>query len=286
VAEVIAAVTDALGRVRHPLVVLVDGPSGAGKTTLADALIAHWPGGVPPTLVRMDDLYPGWHGLAAAAEQVTTRLLQPLRSGRAGRWQRYDWEDDRPPDWYEVQPGAPLVVEGCGTLRAANVPLADVRVWLDADDVLRKERALARDGAVFASHWDLWQRDWEAWCGRELPGRQATIRLRVPFRGYRGAMSPESNTAQNLAAQNLAAQYIAEFIDGPLEGDTEKRALVDGKQEPQITMMALVDGLESMFWYYEVDVRDVQGELHARYSFNAPESDPSVSDDDQKLDAV
>jgi hypothetical protein len=89
-------------------------------------------------------------------------------------------------------------------------------------------------------------------------------------------MSPEANHAE----------YIAEFIDGPLEGDTEKRALVDGKQEPEITMMALVDGLESMFWYYEVDSRDVQGELHARYTFNAPESDPSVSDDDQKLDAV
>lgn len=100
------------------------------------------------------------------------------------------------------------------------------------------------------------------------------------------ANNAEASDLQSPAAQAHNVEYIAEFIDGPLEGDTEKRALVDGKQEPEITMMALVDGMESMFWYYEVDSRDVQGQLHARYTFNAPESDPSVSDPDQKLDTV
>lgn len=179
----LAAVTDAPGRDGHPLVVLIDGPSGAGKSTLADTLVARWPGEDVPTLVRMDDIYPGWHGLTPAAEQVTADLLEPLSHGRTGRWQRYDWDAGRAAEWHEVAPGRSVIVEGCGTLRRANVALSDVRVWLGADDALRKERALARDGAVFASHWDLWQRDWDAWCGRESPERQATIHLRTEFRG-------------------------------------------------------------------------------------------------------
>lgn len=179
----LAEVTDALGRQRHPLVVLIDGPSGAGKSTLADTLVAHWPGLDTPTLVRMDDIYPGWRGLRQAAEQVSGQLLRPFRHGLPARWQRYDWGAGAPAEWHEAEPGRPLVVEGCGTLRRVNVAVSDVRVWLDADDVLRKERALARDGAVFAAHWDQWQWDWAAWCHRESPERQATIRLQAGFRG-------------------------------------------------------------------------------------------------------
>jgi hypothetical protein len=78
--------------------------------------------------------------------------------------------------------------------------------------------------------------------------------------------------------------YLAEFIDGPFEGRTEVRAYVDGKHEPQISMMAAVETLESLFWYTEVDSRDVQGELHVRYRFDPRESDSPVSDPDQKLD--
>jgi len=182
-AAALAEVTDALGRLRHPLVVLIDGPSGAGKSTLADSLVDGWPGGPLPTLVRMDDIYPGWQGLAAAAAHVTAQLLTPLRHGQTGRWRRYDWNAGRAAEWHGVEPGRPLIVEGCGSLRPANVPLADVRIWLDADEGARKQRALARDGVVFAAHWDEWQRDWEAWCARESPERQATIRLQTEFPG-------------------------------------------------------------------------------------------------------
>ncbi|MGO4691909.1 hypothetical protein [Glaciibacter sp. 2TAF33] len=80
--------------------------------------------------------------------------------------------------------------------------------------------------------------------------------------------------------------YLAEFIDGPFEGRTETRALVKGRHEPQISMMAAVESMESVFWYNEVDSREVQGELHVRYAFDAPDSDPAASDDDQKLDEL
>jgi hypothetical protein len=74
--------------------------------------------------------------------------------------------------------------------------------------------------------------------------------------------------------------YIAEFLDGPLEGQIDTRALVRGIAEPRISMVAAVDGLESLFWYDETEQRDVQGQLHVRYTFDRGESDPVESNDE------
>ncbi|SDN89444.1 hypothetical protein SAMN05216368_10839 [Cryobacterium flavum] len=78
-------------------------------------------------------------------------------------------------------------------------------------------------------------------------------------------MSPDSDTP---------TLYIAEFIDGPLEGQIDSRALVRGKHAPRISMVAAVGGLESVFWYDEVDERDVSGQLRVRYAFDQGDSDP------------
>jgi uridine kinase len=158
-------------------VILIDGPSGAGKSTLADALVAAWPGNVRPVLVRLDEIYPGWDGLEAASLAVTEDLLKPYRAGRAAGWRRFDWTTGRPAEWHDVDPVHPLVVEGCGSLSAANAFQSDVRVWVRADDAVRKYRALARDGATFADHWDQWQRQWTDWCLREDPQSWATLQL-------------------------------------------------------------------------------------------------------------
>lgn len=163
----------------HTPVILIDGPSGAGKSTLADLLIARWPAEGRPRMVRMDDLYPGWDGLDAGSEALGRDLLEPLRSIGAGSWQRWDWAGRHPSGVELVAGGEPLVVEGCGTLSRGNVARADLAVWLEADDVLRKERALARDGATFAAEWDRWQAQFDRFVAREHPRASAGLVLDV-----------------------------------------------------------------------------------------------------------
>ena len=68
--------------------------------------------------------------------------------------------------------------------------------------------------------------------------------------------------------------YTAEFIDGPLAGQVDTRVLLHGEHEARVSMLAAVEGVETLFWYDEVDTRDVQGRLHVRYRFDAGESDP------------
>jgi hypothetical protein len=160
-------------------VVLIDGPAGAGKSTLADVIVARWPGPLPPTLVRMDDLYPGWGGLAEGSVNLGTELLAPRRAGAPGRWQRYSWTLRRLDEWTEVDGALPLVVEGCGTLSRANARLADLRIWLTADDMVRKDRALRRDNGGFDAHWDHWQAQFDDYLVRETPIAQADVVLDV-----------------------------------------------------------------------------------------------------------
>ncbi|GMA89644.1 hypothetical protein [Homoserinibacter gongjuensis] len=69
----------------HPWVLLIDGRSGAGKTVLARDL-ARLTGA---TLVSLDEVYPGWDGLAAGAAAVPGII-------RDGGWRRWDWAADRP----------------------------------------------------------------------------------------------------------------------------------------------------------------------------------------------
>jgi uridine kinase len=177
--DAVTRAVEAARAVGRTPVVLLDGPSGAGKSTLADLLIADWPATGAPRLVRMDDLYPGWDGLDAGSEAVGRDLLAPLRARGAGSWRRWDWARDRPAERVHVRGPEPLVVEGCGTLSRRNVALADLAVWLRADDVLRKARALERDGATFAAHWDRWQAEFDRFVEREDPVASADLVLDV-----------------------------------------------------------------------------------------------------------
>jgi cytidylate kinase len=136
--------------------VLIDGRSGSGKSTLARMLRTQWQGSAGVDVLAMDDLYPGWDGLAAASTTLSVDVLSPRAAGRSARWRRWDWVADRPAAEQLLPPGRALIVEGAGSLTTATAPLADVTVWLEAPEHLRRERALARDGEAYVPHWERW----------------------------------------------------------------------------------------------------------------------------------
>jgi uridine kinase len=154
-------------------VVLLDGRSGSGKTTLARALVEAWDG--PVTLVRLDDIYPGWDGLEAASEHLREHILEPQVAGGEPRWRRWDWATDAPAEWHELDPSHPLLIEGCGALSRSNRALASFALWVDLDPQTRKRRALSRDGDAYRPHWDRWAAQEQEFIDSEQPGSLADL---------------------------------------------------------------------------------------------------------------
>jgi uridine kinase len=174
---------EALRRLDRPSAstVLIDGRSGSGKSTLATQLCREWPDSI---LVRLDDVYPGWDGLAWATEHIQTSLLRPRSEGRPGCWRSWDWARSRAGVWHTVEPGGRLVVEGVGALTALSRSLADLAIWVDADDANRKRRALRRDGETFWQQWDRWAAQEDAFIARFDPRRSADLIAHQSAEGF------------------------------------------------------------------------------------------------------
>jgi uridine kinase len=132
--------------------VLVDGRSGAGKTQWARRKQEE----LGFFLLSLDDIYPGWDGLDAGHRHAFHHGILPWSRGEVARIRRWDWESMRPAGVIDIDPSASLIIEGCGSLSVLTSPFATERYWVEADVEVRYQRAVERDGDVFAPHWLRW----------------------------------------------------------------------------------------------------------------------------------
>lgn len=177
-AELIAADIRALSA-SNP-VVLIDGGSGAGKTSLAARLAQGWPLAGRVQIIALDSLYPGWDGLDEGAERALEGILRPHGRGLLGAWRRWDWERGAEAETHAVDPALGVIVEGSGILRPSTARLADIRVWVESAETSRKARALARDGDTYRPHWDRWAAQERRHIDRDRPRGLATRVVEVP----------------------------------------------------------------------------------------------------------
>lgn len=133
---------------------LIGGGSGSGKTTLADWLAPR----LQADVLRMERLYPGWAGLAAAADLLSNRILPDRAAGRATAWREWDWAARAPGPLAVLRPGRPLIVEGCGSVTPSAAPWATT-VVLQVDTGVRAARTARRDPPARQERLAAWRDD-------------------------------------------------------------------------------------------------------------------------------
>lgn len=156
-----------------PHIILIDGESGAGKSTLASVMADT----LGATVVRLDDVYPGWDGLVAGRNSVIASVLRPLSSGRPGTYAAWDWELNQPGWRVPVPLCDVLIVEGCGISTAETRELAAVSIWLDCPEPTRAARLLRRDGHEFDGEMPQWNEQVARHIANDDPIASATVRL-------------------------------------------------------------------------------------------------------------
>lgn len=139
-----------------PVIIAIDGRSGAGKTTLAIELAARLRNHHKVALFHLEDIYPGWNGLAAGIDRYVSTVLAPLSKGQPATWISWNWERHYDGDARVTLPAEIVIVEGVGAAAAAARPLLDAVIWADSPDDERRTRALARDGQTYEPYWDQW----------------------------------------------------------------------------------------------------------------------------------
>jgi uridine kinase len=140
-------------------IVAVDGPSGAGKTDFAAAVAEHLP---MAQILHMDDLYPGWDGLALAVAILNDQVLVPLSRGERATYRRWDWEHNRYGQSHTLPSTDLLLVEGVGSGALPGWQLKSGLIWLEADRDERFRRGIERDGESYLPHWQRWAAHEEA----------------------------------------------------------------------------------------------------------------------------
>ncbi|MET3173994.1 UNVERIFIED_ORG: para-aminobenzoate synthetase [Arthrobacter sp. UYCu721] len=160
-----------------PVIIAIDGRSGAGKTTLAIEVAAQLRNHHKVALFHLEDIYPGWNGLTAGIERYVSTVLTPLSRAEPATWTSWDWDKHYDGDTRVTLPAEIVIIEGVGAAAADARPLLSAVIWADSPDDIRRKRALDRDGGTYEPFWDQWAEQEDAWLAADDVPHEADIRV-------------------------------------------------------------------------------------------------------------
>ena len=154
-------------------IVLIDGPAGSGKTTLANRLSVALggqesagpgtydpdnptPDDAPVQILHGDDMYEGWGGLPILDRILVDQILEPLSRGLGGEFFMWDWLREERTHLIRVPQRPYLIIEGVGVAQRAARPLSSMVIYVDAPWPERLRRGLERDGEALRPQWEAW----------------------------------------------------------------------------------------------------------------------------------
>lgn len=153
--QLIEALSDLCSK--SPSIIAIDGPAGAGKTTLSGELKRVF-AGKRVEVVHLDELYNGWdHALSPELTEKLLALVSDFINGQRHTLDIYDWQAQAFTSKRVIAAGDLLIVEGVGAGQSALRPFYSALIWIDIDDSSGLARVLARDGTEIAPQMQQWQ---------------------------------------------------------------------------------------------------------------------------------
>lgn len=154
--KISSQVLDLIDRGNQTPIILIDGRAGSGKSTFAENLQQQLfrDGESAPRVIHMDNIFEGWEGLSLGSDYLVRFILNPLSRLETASWQDWSWVRNERSSWREFSGGTPLIVEGCGSLTERSKEHADICIWLEASEKVRRERWIQRERHL--DKFDFW----------------------------------------------------------------------------------------------------------------------------------
>lgn len=154
--ELTAALLDLCKKTSHPIIA-IDGPAGAGKTTLAQNIKQAMSPFFSSTVIHMDDLYHGWyHPFDDHFTDALTKIIASHQSGEPYRYSKFNWGDNRFGPIEEFPHKDLLILEGVGSSHKVIRSALTTSIWLTIDPQIGLIRVIERDGAASEGFMTSW----------------------------------------------------------------------------------------------------------------------------------
>ena len=166
-------------------IIAIDGPAGAGKSTLAKRIKSNLQeqSGLKTVIVHMDDLYDGWEN--ALTDQLTKTLINqiliPVSLSKNFGYRKYNWLSGNFGEFFEEESPEILILEGVGSGQRATRKYLDHLIWIDIDAETGLQRVLQRDGDYLENEMRVWQMRESSHFSMENTRDSATIRINGSF---------------------------------------------------------------------------------------------------------
>jgi uridine kinase len=159
------------GQKGKSLLVAIDGRSGVGKSTMAQAIAQEFNG----LVIIGDDFFSGGPDSAWDERDIEAKVadcidwrrlrkeaLEPLLAGKPASWHPFNFISGvgLSQEVISCKPAPVIILDGAYSCRPELADLVDCKVLIEvSDDTLRRQRLLAREGKDFM---ESWHKRWDA----------------------------------------------------------------------------------------------------------------------------
>jgi uridine kinase len=154
--ELVDKVNESSKKCGQTKIIVIDGPAGSGKTTLAKSLsglLENCP------IIHMDEIYDGWENALSpkTSQDLVEWIINPLLESRSIEFVKYDWYLEKRIEKVVINLPKVLIIEGVGSSSFEISKHASLKLWIEVTKETGINRVLTRDGQQIQEQMKKWQ---------------------------------------------------------------------------------------------------------------------------------
>jgi uridine kinase len=154
--ELVDKVNESSKKCGQTKIIVIDGPAGSGKTTLAKSLsglLENCP------IIHMDEIYDGWENALSpkTSQDLVEWIINPLLESRSIEFVKYDWYLEKRIEKVVINLLKVLIIEGVGSSSFEISKHASLKLWIEVNKETGINRVLTRDGQQIQEQMKKWQ---------------------------------------------------------------------------------------------------------------------------------